>query len=290
MPLIYTAFQSTNRSYTMKPRFFTLLVPVLLIMACEERTVGVRTDYRDLPASRAEDLKQILKTPTLDVLPARSLNVLLQYARSKLLRLSAPGQRISGNYFRCIYNALPDFVNVRERHRGYYRDGSQLPGRDKLIAYAIYRLDRSPANLKRVYAYVKPLLRKAVPPAVFRKRRLRRKIDHYLRVYRHLDQTSGAWQTLDTFYAKTYTPRGEIRPDQPHVKKYYHDGAYGFSAYRLGEMLSREVGLSRHSPLYGSAALSFWMRRRHEGNAAAVVEILRSLLDLYTDPPSHDSD
>jgi hypothetical protein len=110
---------------------------------------GVTTSYFDLPAESEDDLKQILKTDDLTSLNEQSIDVMGNYLkRTVLAGHSQFGPFIGSNYFWYVYNALPDFVAEEERHKGYYQGENDQPMQEKLLAYSIFRIERSPENIQ----------------------------------------------------------------------------------------------------------------------------------------------
>ncbi len=267
----------------MKKQLLSIAILFFLLISCDNKKVDIQTNYYDLPDKHVETFKKIVVTDSLDVLTAQSIKVMADYTKSKILRFSNPvgGHGITSCYFWYIYNALPGFVDKKERHKGYYKNSNKQPFKEKLIAYAIYRLDRSSENLNKIFALAQPKLKEFIPVSVYKHYGIDKKVNHLLAVYKELNKMDGAWNKLSEFYAETYTPDGKVKLDKPAVKEAYNDGAYGFSSYLLSEMLCKKLGIDRFSWLYHSPALSFWMRRNHEGNVKTVHKILVQIKDMY---------
>lgn len=247
-------------------------------------TPKVKTNYYDLPADRVVTLKSILRTNDLSRLDGASLEVLREYGKRKVLGTNPLNHNYHTSYFWHLYNALPDFVDSRERHHGYYRYEENSHALDEqLIAYAIYRLDRSPENLRRAFDYIKPYIIQMVPMVSYRHQRMDRIMAGLLVSHRVLTGIPDYERKLTSFWNEYYTADGKMKVNHPEVKKLY-DGAYGFSAWELGEHISRHLGMDRYDSYYGSYWLSFWMRRHHEGNMDTVYRILLEIAQLYDYP------
>lgn len=242
----------------------------------------VKTNYYDLPGKKQVVLEHLLQTENAQTLTNKSLKVLRSYVKDVVLGEQTPvGGRLTTRYFWFVYNALPDFVDERERHHGYYRGQNKQSLAEKLKAYALYRLDRSPENLKRIFEWAKPHLKEVLPRSRYQRMGVERYVNGVNRAHRAITSIPNFRQKLSNFYARYYTEKGKMRvKENCHIKQSY-DGGYGFSSHQLAERLSRALGMDRYSPLYGSHHLSFWLRRHHEGNMETVHEIITEISKMY---------
>lgn len=229
----------------------------------------VSTNYYDLPESKANQLQDILNANSLQKLENKNLKPMQNYFMEKVLQGKTQfGSKIKINYFWYVYNALPDFVSSKERHTGYHSHQEPESEKDALLAYSIYRLDRSPENLKRLFKYSKILVNNVIPDDVLQ--RIKPLIEKRIRSYEAMQKYKDYDSKLTEFYNKYFTPNGEIKDPE------LIDGAYGFPVYEMEQKLYQFLfpnGLMGDPP----AHLSFWMRRNHEGNMDAVYEILKEL-------------
>jgi hypothetical protein len=174
-------------------------------------TGPVRTAYHDLPADQMRRLRILLDAEDLSALDEESCRILLEHARAALLTGRSPfGPSISANYFWNIYLQLPVFVDPRERHQGYYKDEKRSLPDARLLAYACYRLDRSPENLRRIFSRVQPVLVQTVPREMYVHANAPDYIAGLLYAYRELQNLSGSHARLAEFYESVYyrTRRG----------------------------------------------------------------------------------
>lgn len=251
--------------------------------AVKKNTVSIKTDYHEIKGMNREKLRNILKSENLDNLTADQLDILRQYALRTVVRGQGDSpfpSRLVSNYFWYIYNALPAVVPERERHYGYYRNQGDMLHSDRLRAYAIYNLDRSSENIRKIFALYKDELREIFPKAVY-EHKYRQIVDNIIRTYNYLKGIDNYREKLQSFYDEYYTKDKQMKVDTNEKISEVYEGAYGFSAFELAEQLSHHLGLDRYSPVYGSNYLSFWMRRNHEGNIDAVREILLEIQNVY---------
>ena len=239
----------------------------------------VKTAYKDLPESEKTSLQSMLKTTRLESLEKKSIDIMAKYLGSKLLGNSSPfGTDITSNYFLYIYNALPEFVASGERHQGYYMEEAKGRAQDRLMAYAIYRIDRSPENIEKLFEYARPFIKQYLTPAHYESYGINRKVSNLLSVYGELENIKNYREKLLTAAKKCDSITG-MGPKIKGLEKYEETkgSAYGFSSWDLSELICSELGIDRHSPYYGSPEWSFWMRRAREGNMDTVHAILMEL-------------
>lgn len=239
-----------------------------------ERQDAVATNYYDLPEEQADQLREQLGTQSLSQLDDGPLNVMKNYlARTVIGGQSPYGNRLYSNYFHFIYNSLPNFVSKMERHNGYNKGQGEENPRDQLMAYSIYRLDRSAENLKRLYDWGRPMLKTLVPEAVYHKR-FARAVNGRVEGYETLQQFKDFDIKLQEAYDEYFNEKGELKDPELAC------GAYGFDMYTLQQKIAGHLNVDVH---YGSIPphISFWMRRVHEGNAETVYEILKDIQAAY---------
>ena len=239
----------------------------------------IKTAYKDLPESEKTTLQSLLMTSSLDALDKKSITVMAKFLEAKLVRSDSPfGRDITSNYFLYIYNALPDFVNPNERHQGYYMEEAKGSARDRLMAYAVYRIDRSPENIEKLFEHARPFIKQYLTPAHYENYGINRKVSALLEVYNELENVKNFREKLLAAAKKCDSITG-MGPKVKGLEKYEETkgSAYGFSSWELSELICSELGIDRHSPYYGSPEWSFWMRRAREGNMDTVHAILMEL-------------
>lgn len=259
------------------------IVIALIALRCHQKTdIAIDTNYYDLPPENAATLKEMLHLNAQNQITDEGFAPLRDYVERYFVKGNVPFdfQDITNTYFWYIYNALPGFVSAEERHSGYYKDQCELGFKDRLIAYSIYRIDRSPDNLQRLFSFTRPLMQEVIPADTYENFRIGDKINALITTYNQLKKIPDYNEKLLAFYARTYTPNGEMRLDNPEVEEHW-GGAYSVSNSVLSEMICKALEIDRYSPLYGSAELSFWMRRNHEQNAEAVYVILKEIQQTY---------
>ncbi|MGM0375454.1 MAG: hypothetical protein ACQEQ0_01615 [Bacteroidota bacterium] len=250
-----------------------------------ESNLEASTNYFDLPPDAAKQLKELLGTDDLKVLDQSDLEVMEEYLTSNLLSRSRFGPRISSNYFWYVYNALPDFVSGDERHSGYYAhaDEKDLNARERLLAYAIYRIDRSPENIQRLFDSFKPLIPKLVSPATYDRMNVREKVNGLIQSYEMVTSFENYEEKLSKAYAVADTMTGQFVDHGSHREfRKFENSAYGFSAHDLNMHVMEHLLPEDHGRIHNMPAdPSFWMRRNHEGNMEVVYSILQEIREMY---------
>lgn len=235
---------------------------------------GYATNYYDLPPKEGEKLKEFLGADNLETLEAKNLKVMQDYLEEHVFSgKSKFGRRVSSNYFWYVYNSLPSFVDEMERHKGYYENQGPKVFKKQLMAYGIYRIDRSPENIKRLWSFAKPVLKTVIPMSSYERMGLRRKVNGLINSYEKLERIEDYSVKLEEFYKQTFTPGGALK------NKEDAQGAYGLSVHDLNQKIFKYLEGDRH--MMGMPSLSFWMRRNHEGNIDTVIEILREIQGMY---------
>lgn len=242
----------------------------------------IETNYHDLPDSVRDQLVEAIAVNQNNKLTERSINIIKDYWDIYLLKNNnLPGRGITSNYFWYIYNALPDFVNKDERHQGYYVGENKQNFEKQLQAYGIYRIDRSSENLKRIFKFVKPVLKEFVSPEKYRSLGADTKTDQLIKIYETIQEKENYKQLLTQAYNHADTATGEWLDygGDPVFETY--SAAYGLDAYKLSEIICNYLEYDRYHPYYGHRDLSFWMRRVHEGNEETVYELLKNIQSIY---------
>ena len=248
------------------------------------KDIQLLTHYEDLPPEEANKMKDILGEDNLNTVGSTALKKMRDYLLENLLSRSKFGPRITSNYFLYVYHALPGFVPEDERHNGYYsHEPSNLTRREKLLAYAIYRLDRSPENIENLFQCVKPVLRELVPPQTYEKMGIKSKVNGLIDSYDQISGIEDYEDKLSKAYAVADTMTGQfIDYGERKVFRKFEDSAYGFSVYDLNKHIMEYLipGQERFHSM--PADPSFWMRRHHEGNMELVYSILLEIQEMYS--------
>ncbi|PWD98027.1 hypothetical protein DDZ16_17645 [Marinilabilia rubra] len=255
-----------------------------LITDVEEDNISVKTNYFDLPEDEIETLKKILKDDDLEVVEGASIKTMKDYLKKTVFGGRSPfGPGLKSAYFWNVYNALPEFVAKKERHQGYYSGQNESNFREKLIAYSIYRLDRSPENVKKLFDYAKPVLMEIFPPTSYERSGIDRKLKQLINSYKMLSEIDGYAQKLSDTYTALDTMTGKfINVDGQEVFRKFENSAYGFSVYDLNEFIMKKLNPDMDRFQSIPAGLSFWMRRNYEGNMDEVYSILREIDEIYS--------
>lgn len=271
-----------------KKSSFTPSVSEIELAAKDEFVL--KTNYFDLPKESKQKLEKILGTQELNVLGNLGFEKLQDYFNNSVIKNNkdcpfggAYGVDPSTAYFWFVYNSLPEFVNEQERHRGYYKGESNQSYANKLLAYAIYRIDRSSTNLRALFEYMKPTLKTVLPEADYQRKyaskvnALITNYDYIVKVENYRDSLLQTYQMLDTL-------SGRIEYDYEIGKENYSAelGAYGFSNYDLEGYIARHLKISGDELHFMDVLyFSFWMRRCGEGNMDEVYAILNEVKKIY---------
>lgn len=268
----------------MKKIYFILLLGISLNFSCDSSCLKLQTNYYDLTSvSQQEKLSILLNSKDLKIIQKNNIKEIKQFIQSYLIGLKNPLNRnIHTSYFWNIYLALPDFVHTNEKHHGYYISKNSFSEKHRLLAYAVYRIDRSSENLMKNYTCIKKYLKKYISLNDYKTIKAADFIQETLNTYNYLEKNIPNFENkLLTFYNRYYDKNGRMKIDENLEIKERINGAYGFSAYDLSELLSQDLKLDHYSEIYGSIYLSFWMRRAHEGNLSTVHFILTDIQKLY---------
>lgn len=266
--------------------FISVILLTHVSTACmcgENSSQGAKTtNYHDLPANQQIILKSLLDTKDLRSLNKNSLHLMERYlSRYVLNNRSQFGADITSNYFWYVYNALPEFVDKSERHHGYYENENDQDRADRLLAYAIYRIDRSPENLTRLFAYARPLIKSTISKELYNRSGLNDKVNGLLGIHSQLIKIENYKEKMLSVSSKADMITGETPSDEDFSN--YTNSAYGFTAWDLSQLICSELGMSIHNDCYCTPDWTFWMRRIREGNMEAVHSILMEVSEMYQD-------
>lgn len=266
-----------------KKKIWLLLIILMLFSYCDESCLNLSTNYFDLPYSKKGNIARLFDGGRIDKITEKNSALIKEFIQNKILGLKNPLNRnIHTSYFWNVYLALPEFVHKDERHSGYYLSEKSFSSRDRLLAYTIYRIDRSPENLKKNYQCLREYIFENISYEYFKRSKAESFVMQALRVHDFLTENIPNYKDrLLSFYSRYYNEDGrmKIKENQEIAEKI--NSAYGFSAYDLSEKISEELNISRYSTVYSSLYLSFWMRRIHEGNENAVYYILKDVQKHY---------
>jgi len=244
------------------------------------KKIEIKTNFFDLPDEASEKLKEIYNTKDLQILNEKNLYPMQKYIEKELLGIKNPNTiNISGNYFWFIYNALPSFVTEKERHQGYYSGEGDFSEKEKLIAYSIYRIDRSSKNILRVFNTVKPILKKIVTVEMYNYLEMNLAVAALIGSYEQLIRMKDFDIKLGYAYDEIDTATGQYNNGK--FEKFRDN--HRFTAYELSEIISSHLAWDDKHSYYNSPALSFWMRRNKEGNLETVYKILTEIESIYSE-------
>ena len=270
---------------TIKP--YALAIIAFLTMAfCYTATTlvqQIKTNYFDLPSTYQTELQNKLQTDSLALLSSQSTTILGKKLSQKVLETTDPYNiNIRSNYFWNIYNALPSFVSEKERHTGYNQGARDYTNNQQLMAYAIYRVDRSPENLRRIFELFKPTLTQLVSPSIYNNLGVRLYVIQAINSHKEISQISNFKALLQDAYTQVDTTTGSFswEGNQQMFRK-FENSAYGFSVNEVNQVIAQHLKLDRYNDMMYSPWLSFWMRRSHEGNMDEVLKILNEIDGIY---------
>ena len=269
---------------------------VLLISALAITTsVILKTNYHDLPAKDAEKLEELLNTDDLTNLNDVSLDIMKEFASKAILNeeniFYDDNNNIKSKYFHNIYNRLPTFVSKKERHTGYHYSGEkegQQTKRNSLLAYSIYRIDRSPDNINQLFKYCEPRLQKLLPKSKYHSLGVSKSINSLINTYNFITKTSKYKENLEAVYSTVDTLTGGTFSFELGEERYvkFEDGALSQTLWSSYEIYDKYLKMSKYSnknedTYETSWAFSFWVRRHKEGNMTAVYDIINRIKVVY---------
>ncbi|NHB67132.1 COG3650 family protein [Perlabentimonas gracilis] len=274
---------------------YAIVIAALLTMAFTNANESIRkfikTNYFDLPFGKIKELKAQLQTTDIELLPTQSATILGNYLLQKVLETPNPyGINMRSNYFWNIYNALPSFVSAKERHTGYNQGTREYSASEQLMAYAIYRIDRSPKNLRRIFELFKPTLTTLVSPSVYKELGIEAYVHQAVGSYMSISQTPNFEKLLQDAFNQVDTTTGSFswEGNSQSFRK-FENSAYGFSVDEVNQIIASHLGLDRYNDMMYSPWLSFWMRRNHEGNVDEVLKILNEIDAIYNSQTQSDN-
>ncbi|MBN2891706.1 MAG: hypothetical protein JXL97_07555 [Bacteroidales bacterium] len=241
----------------------------------------IKTNYFDLPETEVSLFNSILNIENGE-LTNKSLDVLEKYIYKYIFAEENPvNNGIKSNYFWYVYNALPDFIDAKERHNGYYSGQNEQSFEEKLIAYSIYRVDRSPENLEKIFNYIKPNIEVIIPPDVYENLGIRDNVNSLIFLYEQVIEIDDYKNKLSDAYNHVDTATGNwfYYENEKHFENFSEP--YGRDCNSISEIISSYLGYSHQDYSYSDPNLSFWMRRNHEGNMETVYEILKEIKAIF---------
>ena len=247
---------------------YALVIAALLAMAFTNagESIGkfIKTNYFDMPFGKVKELKAKLQTNNIELLPAQSATILGNYLSEKVLETPNPyGINMRSNYFWNIYNALPSFVSAKERHTGYNQGAREYSASEQLMAYAIYRIDRSPENLRRIFELFKPTLTTMVSPSVYKELGIETYVHQAINSYKSISQTPNFKKLLQDAYNQVDTTTGSFswEGNRQSFRK-FENSAYGFSVDEVNQIIASHLKLDRYNDMMYSPWLTraMWMR------------------------------
>lgn len=150
------------------------------------------------------------------------------------------------------------------------------------MGYAIYRIDRSPENLRRIFGIFKPTLTQLVSPSVYKEMGIESYVNQAISSYKEISQISNFKTLLQNAYTQVDTTTGSFawEGNQQSFRK-FENSAYGFSVDEVNQIIAKHLELDDYSDITYSPWLSFWMRRNHENNMDEVLKILNEIGGIY---------
>jgi hypothetical protein len=255
-------------------------------MANETDTAAmIRLNCFDLPDDKSEQFVPLVYFGYGKYISGAGFDVMKNYFISNVLDTTSKIEsyvdqmHLKQRYFFFVYNNLPTFVDRKERHSGYYADANESRGEEsKLFAYAIYRMDRSPENIRRVYKLLSPYLTEYVNFKLYVDLGIKQSIHSLLDTYQYIQTIEHSGAQLDSVYFAVDSVAAAFDYEAP--------SSYGHSLNSDYDIYTKYLGLDKyydaHQESYEAAwAFSFWVRRHHEKNEQAVYEILKDLKEVY---------
>ncbi|MFO8022986.1 MAG: hypothetical protein R6U65_11005 [Perlabentimonas sp.] len=272
-----------TKHFVLLAALFSLMLTIVFTNVAENISSYIKTNYFDLPYGKLRSIQSQLKTDDVEMLPDESVNVMGKYLSKNVLETTNPHRiNLRGNYFWNIYNALPNFVSAKERHTGYNQGARDYTEEDQLMAYSIYRIDRSPENIRRIFEFFKPKLTNLVSPSVYKDLGVESYVQQALNSYATITNIPNYSNLLRNAYNQVDTTTGTFSDEGKYgTFRKFENSAYGFSVQELNQIIAKHLNFDRFSNLLYSPWLSFWMRRHHEGNMKEVQKILKEINYLY---------
>jgi len=260
---------------------YVFIILTAFLTSCNQKQIEIETDYSELPETKKKEFEEVLMLKD-ESITEESLDVMGDYAIKYILASSNPvGKGIVSNYFWYVYNALPEFVDQNIRHQGYYSGDNEQTEEERLIAYAIYKIDRSPENLNKLFEIIKPEMKNFVSYDLYHSLKINMEIEKRIRSYKLLNKIENYEVLLTEAYNHADTATGILYNDGINQHFEVFNNAYGLDVQSLNEIICQYLQIDRYDPLYGNHSLSFWMRRNKEGNMDVVYNILEEVQSVY---------
>ncbi|MDA3912177.1 MAG: hypothetical protein PF448_12550 [Bacteroidales bacterium] len=267
---------------------YVIIIIAAILTSCNQKQLEIKTNYSDLPETEAQKFEEVLEAKGKS-LTTNSVDIMKDYTKKYLLASSNPtSSGIVTNYFWYVYNALPEFVDESERHQGYYVGDNDQSEEERLIAYAIYKIDRSPENLTKVFEMIKPELKDIVSENLYHSLGVNQEFEKRIRSYDILVEIDNYKELLTKAYMHADTATGILYDYGDTLVFETFNNAYGMDVYSLTEIICQHLAIDRYDPLYGNNSLSFWMRRNHEGNMETVYDILNEIKTIYANQDTEE--
>lgn len=247
----------------------------------------VRLGCFDLPEEKNNQFIQLTYLSYGKYISGAGFDVLKNYFTSRVLDTNYQIKRytyeahLKQRYFFLVYNNLPDFVDRRERHTGYYLQTEESSGEDmedKLRAYALYRVDRSPENIQKIYELIKPSVKESISPELYENLGIKQSIHSLLDSYEYIQTLENSGAQLDSVYIAVDSVAQNFDYEAP--------SAYGHSLDSDYSIYNKYLYIEKYDDIHPYAyeslwAFSFWVRRHHEKNEVVVHKILKEIHDIF---------
>ena len=177
-------------------------------------------------------------------------------------------------YREYIVNQLPSFVDYGEEIFGYANKRGE---KDSLFSFLVYRLDRSPQNLKILFDRYKDIVFEFVGFDVYHTdSRLGFYTETLIKTYQNINAIPNYKQVLQNIGAQVAMHKPEYGGSQLHDAYQYYEPIISKDLKK--QFISRD-GYELKTDLVWFH--SFWLRRMREGNAEVVFEILSEIDEYY---------
>ncbi len=247
----------------------------------------ILNNYIDIPGGEFRSLESVIGLISTKGLDSTNLDHLKAYVLEEVLQgtmestcVGFDDHYIKQRYFHHVYNNLPDFMDKKERHMHYYHGCNKSSQYHKLMAYAIYRIDRSAENLDNLYHTVKPWLATLRLKERDDSLQIKVIVDDLIYSYRFISELPDYKQRLDSAYKLVWSYwQGE------HYDPMEND-AYGRTIWDDMPYYKKYLDYQRYRDLYTDIhqdfwVFTFWVRRFHEGNMDTVYRLLLDFRKIY---------
>ena len=182
--------------------------------------------------------------------------------------------RIKINYLSKFYLVLPNFIPAADRNASYWNGYIENPSSEsQLLAFLVYRLDRSSSNIKRLYDKYKDYAYNIVDYDMYYSTNIHSTVNDLLITYNYIISFDDYKTKLKDIYneAKSKNAQAIEEGDE-----------YGYSLDSQWDL---------YQPIFNNDAeyydqmwmLSFWVRRFAEDNMETVHSILEDIQNYYSE-------